>query len=329
MSTNTDLPKVTFHEAQEILLWALDAEVSVMIYGPPGIGKTAIPRAAAAARGVPFVAINAPQLDSVDLRGVPFVTMKGEHGETHWAAPWFMRHPSPNGLLALDEITSCLPSVTVASMQLLLEKRIGDAALQPGWQVVAMGNTASDNTIAYELPAPARNRMLQFELTVDVGLWMRWAGEAKLHPDLINFLTDNPAFLAGKINVLATAFPTPRAWELLSRVMYKAPRERISKIAEGLVGREAAAHLHQFLQKGRQASLSPEAIRASPKQVIIPSSSDLPGVLQALAATASSKVIMNDITFLARLNKESQAAFVSMLPASLQKDYSDWLSIAK
>ena len=55
----------------------------VMLWGPPGVGKSQIVAQVAARHGVPVIDIRLSQMEPSDLRGIPFRV--GEHVE--WAVP--------------------------------------------------------------------------------------------------------------------------------------------------------------------------------------------------------------------------------------------------
>ncbi len=77
----------------------------VMLWGPPGVGKSDIVAEVAARHGVAVVDIRLSQMEPSDLRGIPFRV--GDLVE--WAVPAMLpdekRHGAA-GILFLDEITS-------------------------------------------------------------------------------------------------------------------------------------------------------------------------------------------------------------------------------
>ena len=88
----------------------------VMLWGPPGVGKSQMVAQVAAKHGVPVIDIRLSQMEPTDLRGIPFRT-----GDTvEWAIPAMLpdaqRHGA-EGVLFLDEITSAAPTVSAAAYQ--------------------------------------------------------------------------------------------------------------------------------------------------------------------------------------------------------------------
>ena len=117
----------------------------VMLWGPPGVGKSQIVAKVAADDSLPLIDIRLSQLEPSDLRGIPFRVNE----RVEWAIPSMLpdqdRH-GPQGILFLDEITSAPPSVSAAAYQLILDRRLGDYEVPAGWAIVAAGNRQGDRS---------------------------------------------------------------------------------------------------------------------------------------------------------------------------------------
>jgi len=193
----------------------------VMLWGPPGVGKSQIVAQVAARYGVPLIDVRLSQLEPSDLRGIPF--REGRH--VLWAPPAMLpdgeRH-GPAGILFLDEITSAPPSVSAAAYQLILDRRLGDYQLPPHWVIFAAGNRQGDRGVTYAMPLPLANRFAHFTVEVHLDDWVRWAYRAGIDERLIAFLRFKPELLfdfdpaRGEM-----AFPTPRSWEFAHRALQK------------------------------------------------------------------------------------------------------------
>ena len=89
----------------------------VMLWGPPGVGKSQMVAQVAASHDVPVIDIRLSQMEPSDLRGIPFRV----EDRVEWAIPSLLPHTHRNGergILFLDEITSAPPAVSAAAYQL-------------------------------------------------------------------------------------------------------------------------------------------------------------------------------------------------------------------
>ncbi|MCP5352754.1 MAG: MoxR family ATPase, partial [Chromatiales bacterium] len=135
----------------------------VMLWGPPGVGKSQMVGQIAARHGVKVIDVRLSQMEPSDLRGIPFRV--GSHVE--WAIPAMLpneeRH-GPAGILFLDEINSAPPSVSAAAYQLILDRRLGEYEVPDHWAIFAAGNRQGDRGVTYQMPAPLANRFSHYEV---------------------------------------------------------------------------------------------------------------------------------------------------------------------
>ncbi len=193
----------------------------VMLWGPPGVGKSQMVNQVAAVHDAPVIDVRLSQMEPTDLRGIPFRT--GDVVE--WAVPAMMpdekRH-GPVGILFLDEITSAAPTVSAAAYQLILDRRLGEYRVPPGWAIFAAGNRQGDRGVTYAMPAPLANRFSHFEVDTHLDDWVAWAHAHQIDERIIAFLRFRPDLLFDfdpKHNPVA--FPSPRSWEFAHRALKK------------------------------------------------------------------------------------------------------------
>ncbi|MHB8472518.1 MAG: AAA family ATPase [Gammaproteobacteria bacterium] len=193
----------------------------VMLWGPPGVGKSQIVTQIGVRHQVPVIDIRLSQMEPSDLRGIPFRV--GEHVE--WAVPAMLpdavRHGT-EGILFLDEITSAPPSVSAAAYQLILDRRLGAYQVPPGWAIFAAGNRQGDRGVTYSMPAPLANRFSHFEFDTNLDDWVAWAYANGIDERVIGFLRFRPELLFDFDPAHnPVAFPSPRSWEFAHRALAK------------------------------------------------------------------------------------------------------------
>ena len=206
---------------REFLSVELGHHTPVMLWGPPGIGKSQIVAQVASKYDSPVIDIRLSQMEPSDLRGIPFRV--GENVE--WAIPSMLpdiqRH-GEKGILFLDEITSAPPSVSAAAYQLILDRRLGAYAVPEGWAIFAAGNRQGDRGVTYTMPAPLANRFSHYELEVHLDDWVAWAYANNIDDRLIAFLRFKPELLFDFDPAHnPVAFPSPRSWEFAHRALQK------------------------------------------------------------------------------------------------------------
>ncbi|MBP6583288.1 MAG: AAA family ATPase, partial [Chromatiaceae bacterium] len=146
----------------------------VMLWGPPGVGKSQMVAQIAARHGTPMIDIRLSQMEPSDLRGIPFRV----GNKVEWAIPALLpnlEYHGPSGILFLDEITSAPPAVSAAAYQLILDRRLGEYEVPEHWAIFAAGNRQGDRGVTYAMPAPLANRFSHFEVDTHLDDWVAWA----------------------------------------------------------------------------------------------------------------------------------------------------------
>jgi len=221
----------------------------VMLWGPPGVGKSQMVAQVAMHHGIPMIDVRLSQLEPTDLRGIPFRI----NDLVEWAIPAMLPDATRHGLegiLFLDEITSAAPTVSAAAYQLILDRRLGAYEVPPGWAIFAAGNRQGDRGVTYSMPAPLANRFSHYEVETHLDDWVAWAYAHGVDERVIAFLRFRPELLFDFDPAHnPVAFPTPRSWEFASRALAKFVDESdvLLGALQACVGPAAGIELNAFI----------------------------------------------------------------------------------
>lgn len=226
---------------------------SVALWGPMGVGKsTAVQKIARrlseqVGRKVLVTDIRLLNFSPVDLRGIPAAD---EHREfAVWLKPRiFDLHADCLNILFLDEISAAPQSMQAAAYQIALDKTIGEHKLPENCIVICAGNRTTDRSVAFRMPKALANRLMHFEVRPDFGSWYLWAVEQGLDSRVIGYLAFDNSRLNMEAGTEELAFPTPRSWEFVSRLLQttgKAP-EQLHSLLAGCVGVSTAGEFEAW-----------------------------------------------------------------------------------
>lgn len=215
----------------------------VFVWGPPGIGKSALVRAFADAVGLPCVSLLGSQLAPEDIIGVPQVL----GGKSRFCPPSIIARDEPYCLF-LDELNACSHEVQKAFYSLILDRRIGEFVLPAGSIVIGAGNRAEDAAITRPLSSALINRLVHVQLRASAKDWLEWASTAGVNELVVSYIMNRSDHLWSKPPKHEEPFSTPRAWDMLGRAIdaYGASLtlNDLKTLASGLL---TPAHAQQFV----------------------------------------------------------------------------------
>ena len=276
------------------------ARQPVFVWGGPGIGKSAVVRQLAADLAIPLQDVRAVLLDPVDLRGLPFL---GTDGRSKWATPEFLPQEG-SGILFLDELNAAPAMVQAGCYQLVLDRKLGEYTLPKDWAIIAAGNRDSDRAVTTRMPTPLRNRFVHLEFEVDLQEWSKWAIQSGVRAEVIAFLRFRQELLSA-FDRDANAFPSPRSWEFVSRILDSTPDPSIEhELFAGAVGTGAATEFSAFLRMFRELP-NIDAILMNPLKEPVPENAAAQyAVASALARCASDMNLDRVCLYLDRMPTE-------------------------
>ncbi|MBD1864807.1 MULTISPECIES: AAA family ATPase [Trichocoleus] len=185
-------------------------QISTMIWGTPGIGKSSIVEQLTRDHAINFVDVRLSQLAPTDLRGLPVA----EDGISKWYPPEFLPREG-KGILFLDELNMAPPVMQGVAQQLILDRRVGSYTVPEGWFVWAAGNRKEDRAAVFDMPTPLANRFLHLQVEPDFDSFKAYALETGVHEQIIAFLSFRPALLH-KLDPQQPAWCSPRSWVMAS-----------------------------------------------------------------------------------------------------------------
>lgn len=303
----------------------VDMRQPLMLWGKPGVGKSAGVWQAAEALGAHMIDIRLSQYDSVDLRGIPAPDEVTKM--TTWYAPSTLPFKGNAGfptdriiLLFLDEVNSATPAVAAVAYQLINDRRVGEHELMDNVRIVAAGNREGDRGVTNRMPTPLANRFTHVEVVED----KRAVTE---HFQSIGLPAIGIAFLNFRSPLLCTfdpakadkAFATPRTWEKALRYYASTTMPSdLKKIAiAGAIGDGPATEFAAF--EDIWLKMTPVAkIIKDPEGVAVPKE---PAMNYAVAVAISGEMDLKNITPLYRYLErmaQSDAAGPEFLVLALQ-----------
>lgn len=253
----------------------------LMVWGPPGAGKSSIIQAVANREGIGFIDFRLSQVEPVDLRGLP-VPNKEEKSVEWFVTAEFPRDPKSRGILLFDEISAADRSLQVAAYELILDRRLGKLySLPDGWLVVAAGNRTEDRAVATTMSSALANRFMHVEIDPSSADWIEWGAANDIHPAVLGFIKTRPENLFSTKNQnLERGWPSPRSWHRVSEMCKIYDKQKtnnyylLEKIVYGLVGNSAGIDFMTYYKLNEEFDDILEYMTNPAKTIKIPLEND-------------------------------------------------------
>jgi hypothetical protein len=292
---------------------AVEANVPVLLWGDPGVGKTSLIEAMGEGWGRHVESMSGANREATDFMGMP--REDGGYTPLGWARRCV---EAKRALLFLDEMTSTEPRTQKVMQRVSEERIVGETKLPEHVSIVAAANHPDVATDGWDLSAPVANRFFHLDWHFDAEAWLAGVvtdfadfqprpltdfvgsgdnvAKAKVKGAVTAFLKHRPELLAPgppKDEVSAgRAWPSPRSWTKAMKVLsYLKPNDADAAllVIKGCVGEGAAT---EYLAWEATADLAdPVAVMNDPS--LIDWAGERPDRLFALLGSVTALVRMN------------------------------------
>ncbi len=285
MTTQT---RADYEHRLQALGICVSARIPVLLWGDPGIGKTAVIESAAHA-GWHVETLIVSHYEPSDFAGLPVVA----GGSVDLAPPaWARRLADTEGpsIAFFDEFSTASPALQAAALRPLTHYEVGALTLPRTVSFVAAANPADVAAAGWELAAPTASRFVHVDWALPLEVYAEcmvtgdWpampvhdaapdeqavavAGERVLVSGFLRARSSQLSVIPRDAAARGRAFPTPRTWDYAARLSAFATRVGAPPavrrlLVAGCVGDAAA---HEYLAWVAAQDLpDPEGLLADP-----------------------------------------------------------------
>ena len=256
-----------------------------LVVGESGIGKTALAKQLAKENEWHLIVIDGNLLKEGEIGGLPTIesykTVDSNGNEIEKKTTVYAIHnklkeidevvaTGKNVLLFIDEINRCEHTVQQELMNLILNREINGYQLHDEVKILAAMNPSSKYGSDFDyqvvdMDAAQENRFVWLNMESDHRQWIKWATDAGIEQDIIEFISTFPEYLNKRNDEDVRA--TPRSYERVSKSykIYKAKEGTISRgvflnVLKGNVGSVIAEELISFIEAGHHPLITYEEV---------------------------------------------------------------------
>ena len=216
----------------EDYLIPVEKQRPIFLYGPPGIGKTAIMEQIAEEMGIGIVSYSMTHHTRQSAIGLPFITKKVFDGKEYDVSEYTMseilasvyeyieKSGKTEGILFLDEINCVSETLSPSMLRFLQYKAFGSHSVPDGWIIVTAGNPPEYNKSVRDYDIATLDRIKKIDVSADYDVWREYAVNMNIHPSIIAYLDVKKSdFYTIQTTTEGKNFVTARGWEDLSRMI--------------------------------------------------------------------------------------------------------------
>lgn len=313
----------------ENLIMSYPRDISILIAGQPGIGKSELLAQIAKKLGAKIVRYEMATMDAVDVKGCPFPIGKA----TEFLPPKDFLDLTDQAeytgpmVANFDDLGAADEAVFNALLGIMLQREVGQYKIRDNVILAATTNRAEDKAGARQITTALNNRFAHFTMECDAKQWVAWAQNNDIEPDIIAYIRA----CESELNTFDPksgeyAFATPRSVAMASRVQ-KAIGLNNGNLVTALAsccGYAWAGQYKAWLDRTRTL-VTPEEILKDPKNCRVPESHEIDVIHATIANLAhhiqknnSFKTLKAGYIYAARLHAADIAA---VLAADLNRLY--------
>lgn len=302
----------TISTIKEAIMICRLAHITPYIWGHRGLGKSSLVQQLAVDNQWGFIDMRCSQLEASDLRGLPdrgedgrthylppadmpigdmspemIIEELGEQPpvndgtyeslEKERLYTEHLQRCQPrfqNGILFIDEVNRAQDDVLQAVFQLVLDGRVGQYVLPPGWSIVAAGNYMEGYMVSGFSDPAFLDRFVHLNLSGGETTLEEWIDYMSVAhgadaADVVEFASQNTKHLDGDITgeLGFSIQPSRRSWEAVTRVMKVCNSGNFSESAKlevlaGLIGRDLALSFTRYSCPVKPRSLINDGVKA-------------------------------------------------------------------
>ena len=258
------------------LIWVKKPNRVTYVYGGVGVGKSSVVAQATSELGWEMRDIRLSLLDATDLRGIPFVDK--EKKESVWTRPSFLPPTDYDKPIVLffDEFSNANGSIQNATLQLLLDRQLGEYRLPEKARIVLAGNRITDGGFVFRIGSANANRLINIEYELDFDDWKEWAYANNVNPLIIAFHNYRKGDLLSNFSpsMNTMAFASPRSWFFVNEILEVGLQNgTLYESIKGAVGEGAGTEFYGFLKIFRDLPKAEEIMEQN--KDIIPKESNV------------------------------------------------------
>lgn len=283
MSTGIDSATVECSIAQlKTFLRCMPEGMSVMVYGPPGMGKTQLTEQVAQERDAHYRVFLSCTMDPTDVVGVPHPV----DGVTQFLPPADFMELTDEAeykgplVVCFDDLPASDDRVFAAMFRIFQQREVAGHKIRKNVLLIGTGNRSQDKAGARDLPTALSNRFVNFTIRPSDDEWRSWAITNRIEPTIVGFIGAQPQMLNQfdpSKNVVA--FATPRTVEMASHVQKRIGLDDANSalLFMGVAGccGVAWANSYQAFLKNSIKLIPPQEIFNDPKGCRVPKESEI------------------------------------------------------